>query len=389
MATFKLVIRLFKTSFFVTFLFYTIALLIVLSVVVLKDSYKQSLQKQFLNKQPHIKLTYISSVNSKSIDIQKEIEKIKSVSSKIGVVSPYITGSKTFSITGAKITGAARYSGDVKIVGVGDREFVYDFYNLHFLPRGEFNVAYTPLFFLYSFRKSHDLVIFNEALFNSFYPVIESITTLEFRDNNKKLYARFAGKFEDYDETPILYTSLQKANQLLGSQNRIDGFFVNAKDSKDIEVLKDELKKVLKNRFVVTSWLEERAKQQQMFNLFNTLSMIVIAVVVFLTVLFVLLLLYNSIVKKSYHLSVLYTLGFYLKMEIFMVLVGIVFFASAISFVLLQNYAGNILSLFELSYNFDIILHSFYYLFFLDILFLFVSYILIDNSYKLKAKSIF
>jgi hypothetical protein len=76
-------------------------------------------------------------------------------------------------------------------------------------------------------------------------------------------------------------------------------------------------------------------------------------------------------------------------MEIFMVLVGIVFFASAISFVLLQNYAGNILSLFELSYNFDIILHSFYYLFFLDILFLFVSYILIDNSYKLKAKSIF
>ena len=379
--------RLFRTSLLITAFLYFLMLLAVVSIIALKSAFKTSLQEEFATKQPHIKIKYITLSNN----YKKDLEYIKSLSSKIASISPFVEGSKFFMATGYKeIGGNSLYSGDIKIIGIGTKNFVYDFFNASFMPRGKFNYPYTPLEFIYAFRTQKNLAVFNKALFNSFYPVIESTQNFEFK--NKKIFkVKLGAVFEDYDKTPILYTNITFANKLLSQNpNQIDGFFVNAKKLNDIDSLTKLLRlKLPSDKFIVSSYLELRKKQFSLFKIYEILSLLIVMVILTLSSLFILLLLYNAIVKKSYQLSVLFTIGYNLKTKIFFVLFLTISFVTLLASFLIYKYLPLLIKSFNLPFRSFMLTNSFYTVFVLDIIFLAISYILIHNAYNLKAKSLF
>lgn len=376
----KIVYRLFRNSFFLTAILYMVALVIVLCIVSLKTAYKNSLQNEFATKQPHITIKYIDENEYKPSDLKY----IKSLSSEIKEITPFISATRFFSSTASKIGAMSQYNGDIKVIGMGYKELVYDFYSIKYGTNTQLEVKYTPLEMIYRLRLNPNSIILNKSLFNQYYPVLESVSSIYFK--NQK--ATFLGTFDDYDKTPILYTTIPFAKKLL-HKNNITGFFVNAKNLNDITKLTKLLKSKLKDKFIVKSWLESRHKQFMMFSLYEILSMIIIGVILLLSILFILLLLYNAIIKKSYQLSVLFTIGFPLKRELFLFLFGVVVVVDILVSIFIFKFIPYIVEYLHLPFTNDIFILNVDYMFILSGVFLLVSYILIDSSYKLKAKSIF
>ncbi|MBL0708727.1 MAG: hypothetical protein JJW00_06745 [Sulfurimonas sp.] len=388
----NIVYRLFKHSFLLTGVLYLMALLVFIGVLALKDSYKTSLQNEFATKQPHIKIGYIdNNMNMTQEQIDDEMRSIRSLSHNIDAISPYVSGDMFFDSTGFKEGGNAQYSGNIRVIGMGQKSFVYDFFDSSFVDRKPFEIKYTPLEFVYAFRTLPNLVVFNNALFNSYFPVIQSAETFIYENDTHKYSAKLASVFNDYDKQAIIYTTISFANKLLKQNpNKIDGFFVNSKNLNDIDVLTMKLKNSLsKEKFIVSSWLEQREQQFMMFFLFESLSVLIVSVILFLSILFILLLLYNSIVKKSYQLSVLYTIGFSLKKEIFLFLLFVVSAVTSIAVVLLYSFIPKITG--DLNLPYDINMFNIYinYMGIMGVLFMLIAYILIDSSYKMKARSVF
>lgn len=388
----KIVYRLFRGSFLLTGILYLIALLLFISVVGLKDAYKASLQNEFATKQPHIKVTYINNnLEPTKEKISKSKQAIKDITPKIDEVSEYVSGNRFFTSIGFKDGGNAQYSGDIKIIGVGKESFVYDFFDSNFVSRKPFEIRYTPLEFIYAFKSNDNIMVFNKALFNSYFPVVESSEDFIYEHDKERYKAKLASVFNDYDKQPIIYTTLSFANKLMNqSVNKIDGYFVNTKSLNEIDAVTQILKNSLsKDEFIVSSWLEQREKQFMMFFLFESLSLLVVSVILFLSILFILLLLYNSIVQKSYQLSVLFTMGFSLKKEIFIAIVLVMSVVSFIASVFLYSLLPQLIASLSLVYSRDMFFSHFIYICVLNILFMLISFILINSSYKIKAKSVF
>ncbi|RLA82380.1 MAG: hypothetical protein DRG78_07355 [Epsilonproteobacteria bacterium] len=387
-----IVYRLFKNSFLLVGSLYFIAIILFISVMGLKDSYKRSLQNEFATKQPHIKLSYIN--NNQIIDKENreiEIKNISKLSNKIDKITPFTNGNIFFTSIGFKEGGNAQYSGDIKIIGIGTQNNIYDFLDSSFVYRKPFSIVYTPLEFLYSFNTVDNLMVFNKALFNSYFPVISSVENFIFKSEDLKYKGKLASIFNDYDKQPIIYTNIKFANKLLNNHSsKIDGYYINAKDLNSIDTLLEELKDSIdKNKFTISSWLEDRKKQFMMFYLFETLSILVVSVILFLSVLFILLLLYNAIVKKSYQLSILLTIGYPLKKEIFIFLIFIMTIVSILAVGSSYIYLPKLISFLNLPFQEDMILIYFNYIFIFGAIFTLISYFLINNSYKMKAKSVF
>ncbi len=389
---FLIVHTLFKNSFFLMFFLYFFTLVFFATVLLLKDAYKTSLQNEFATKQPHIKIQYINnhiSLNPK--EIQKDKKSISSISSQIKSVASYVQGESFVHSLGYKISGNAQYNGNVKIIGLDREVFVYDFFSAQFMKHQPFEVEYTPISFVYKWRTQENIAIFNETLFHSYFPIIESTEKFEFRNEYGTFRLKLASVFHDYDKSAILYTTIPFANQLLhNTKDTIDGYYVNTYHLYEIENITRLLKEKLPHdRFLVSSWLETRDKQMKMFTLYDTLSVIIECVIVFLSILFILLLLYNAIIKKSYQLSVLHTLGFILKKEIFLYCSFLLFVTTIIVAISIVVFGQTIVSLFALPFTNIMLFESLIAIFFLGIVFLIVSFIMISNAYKIKAKSVF
>jgi len=388
----RIVFKLFKNSFFFTGTLFFVALVTVLTIISLKDAYQLNLNKEFTSKQPHIKISF---VNDKTIknqkQIQQEIKYIYKQSNLISAITPFSSGNKFFMVFGMKLGGNAFYNGNIEIIGLGKEDMVYDFFSSKFVNRGEFQLPYTPLEFLYNFQTKDNIMIFNKSLFSSFFPVLESVEKVSFENKNKKYSAKLAGIFNDYDTQPKIYTSIQFANKLLNKNpNEINGYYLNAKSLEDIDKLTKILKSKLdKTKYNVSSWLEERAKQKMMFYIFNSLSSLIVFIILVLCILFILLLLYNAIVKKSYQLSVLYTIGYYLKKEIFISIFSMMTLFSALALFTISKVAYKLANMLHLKLSNSFLYDSLSYTLFIDFIFIVLIYILIDNAYKLKAKSVF
>ena len=387
----KIVWRLFGVSFMMIALLYSVVVVLVVSILTLKDAYKTSLENEFATKQPHIKITYVQNdLKLSPKEANLEAQRIKKLSLKIAQVSGFSTGKRFFSVLGYKMGGNAQYSGDIKIVGIDPQEMVYDFLSCKFIKRKPFEIKYTPIEFIYNFR-SNKLSIFNQALFDSFFPVIESTQRFLLSTKTQHYPLTLAGSFEDYDKTPTLYTTRSYGNFLLGKdKDSIDGFFVNVRDLEDIKQIKQLLERKLSSkRYIITSWLEEKKKQHMMFLLFESLAYLVVFVIVLLAILFILLLLYYAIVKKSYQLSVLYTLGYILKYEIFVSLVGSVIFVDSVLVGFVHEKLHRLVEHFGYDYSVVMEYGSYGIIAFLSLFFVIFSYILIQKSYDLKTKSVF
>jgi len=392
LASLSIVFKLFKKPFIFVGLLYFMALLLFVVVVGLKDAYKSSLESEFATKQPHINIHFIdNNVLLNNELLEEKILSIKSLSSMIDVVSPFVSGGHFYSSLGFKEGGNAQYSGEIKIIGVGDKYFVHDFFSSFYIARQPFQVPYTPLEFIQSFRANERIMVYNKALFNSYFPVIAGVEHFTFDDKKSHYKGRLASVFTDYDKEPILYTTLNFANTLLqNNPNKVDGFFVNAKELSQIESLVDILKvKLPSDTYIISSWLQERQQQFVMFFLFESLSLIILGVVLFLSGLFILLLLYHAIVKKSYHLSVLLTLGFGLKLPIFLVFVTIMTFVSLVTIYIDTVYLPQIITYLALPFDSSMLYNSYFYILLLDSLFVLCSYLLIHSAYNIKAKSVF
>jgi len=368
-----------------------VVVMIVVSILTLKDAYRVSLEQEFATKQPHITIEYVEDFKIVPPKEQKQfIKQLKEDFSMIDEVSAFVIGKKFFSVTGYKVGGNAQYSGDVKLIGIDPQRLVYDFYGANFIKRDPFGVDYTPAEFLVAFAKG-GLSVFNSSFFHSFFPVIESTEKFLFDATTQKYSVRLGAIFQDYDKEAILYTTIANVNQMLQQPSyKIDGFFVNAKRLEDIQKLTQALKEYLPTQdFIVSSWLQKREKQHMMFQLFESLSFLIVVVIVLLAVLFILLLLYHAIVKKSYQLSVLFTIGYFLQKEIFLVLVLSVvsvdlLLVGFIYFVLpyIVSYAG-------FGYEPFMIKSSLSMIIVLSLVFVLISYILIAKSYEMKTKSVF
>ncbi|MEO1927801.1 MAG: hypothetical protein ABGX26_03850 [Nautiliaceae bacterium] len=382
----SLTFSLFKSSFFLVFILYLLTLIILNTILILKESYKTSLENEFATKQPHIKITYI---NSNLKDISKDLKLIKKIP-LVKAITPFSEGEEFFESIGYKKTGAnSLYNGNIKIIGILTDSFVYDFFDMKFLPFGDFQVPLTVVEFIYKFRTTPNLIIFNQTLFKSYFPVIESTEDFSFK-NKHSLNGKLCGVFNDFSNSPTIYTNLYFANRLLNKPlNHADGFFVNATSIKKIDALLENLKKILpKNRFIIHSWLELRKKQFDMFYLFSMLSLIIITAIFLLSLLFAVLIIYHSIVKKSYQLSVLFTLGYNLKKEIMCIISVIISIATIINFYTVSNLTPKILKTLNLPTS-NTLKTAFYATCFLDLFFITVSFFIIKTTYELKAKSVF
>ncbi len=389
---YKIVFHLFGHSFLAIASLYFIALTILTLSIVFKESYKTNIENEFATKQPHIKIKYIDDnvlLSQEKIDLMKK--KIKSFSTSIDTISEYVSGKIFVNSTGAKSGGNAFYQGEIKVVGLNSKDFVYNFFDANFVSRDPFNIKYTPLEFLYFFSTTPNAVIFNKTLANSYFPVIESVQNFSFRTQQKLLYAKLGGKFNDYDNQQILYTNRKFANRLLGNDvKKVSGYFLNAKKIEDIDKLINIIKsKIDSKRYIVISWLEERQRQLLIFSIFKTLSHIIVGIVLMLSLLFNLLLIYNTIVKKSYQLSTLAILGYILKREIFILIasivivdtIGVLWFAHWVSPILLYW--------FDLPDQYLLMEKNIYFSMFVGVAFLFILYLFIRNSYAIKVKSAF
>ncbi|MDA7817986.1 hypothetical protein N9A28_07335 [Sulfurimonas sp.] len=391
-AKLKIVLRLFRKSFAFVGVLYFIALVMFLSVIELKESYKLNLQNEFATKQPHVKVTFIDdNTMADKLKVDKLKNEIILISSLIEKVSEFVSSKKFYSSVGSKEGGNSQYQGDIKVIGLSSTEFVYDFFEAEFTSRAPFTVPYTPVEFLYAFKKESNSVVFNSALFNSYFPAIATMENFYFVNGSVKIKTKSLARFDDYDKQPILYTNIDMANKMLNNpKNKIDGFFVNAKNLEDI----DKLTKILKERlpsdtYIVKSWLEDRQKQFMMFNIFEVLSFVIVAIIISLSLLFIMLMLYDAIVKKSYHLSVLLTIGFRLKREIFTFIVLIMLIDTVLVLSFINYTLPELTSYLSLPFSHSMIIDSSVYLGLINIFFLVISYILINSSYGLKAKSIF
>lgn len=388
----KIVIKLFKKSFIVTGILYFISLILFLSIIGLKDAYKISLEKEFATKQAHIKVLFIDEdIQKNDTQISEDINYLKLQSNLIEKVSPFTYGDKFFTSLGFKEGGNSFYNGNIKIIGLGSSDMVYDFYNSTFVNRKPFELKYTPLEFIYSFKQNQNIMIFNRSLFYSFFPVIESTEEFLFENKQNRYKGKLASIFNDYDNQPIIYTTLNFANKLLNNKkDKISGYYINVISIEDIEQVANVLKETLpKNKYSVNTWLEDREKQFMMFSIFESISIIIVLVIELLAILFTLLLLYNAIVKKSYQLSVLYTIGYKIEKEIFLSIFTIMFIVSISAVYILSKYLVDISDLFNLSLSKSFLYNTICYTTIIDIIFIVVSYLLIKGAYKLKAKSIF
>ena len=390
---FKLVYRLFKFSFLFVSILYFVSILILLSIVSLKEGYKTSLEDEFATKQPHIKIEFIDdNIYKNTNQIKKEINQIKSISPKIDKISTFVTGEKFFRVNASKIfNGNASYTGNIKIIGLGQEQLVYDFFSCNFVKRDPLGIPYSPLEFLYILKTQNNIVIFNNSLYSSFFPVLESVENISLENETNRYKGKLASIFNDYDKKPILYTSITFANKLLGNKpNHISGYYVDAKNLDEIDNLKELLKlKLSKTKYIISSWLENRKKQSDIFSLLQTISSAIVFVILLLSILFILLLIYYAIVKKSYQLSVLFSIGYGLKKEIFLSISFIIIFFSILSFGVTFWLSQYIANEFNLQISAKILYNNIYYILFIDIIAIVMSYILINNSYKLKAKSLF
>jgi ABC-type lipoprotein release transport system permease subunit len=313
MKKFYLVFRLFRSSLWVVGILYFLSVFVFLMVVILKDSYKKTLQDEFATKQPHIKITYINNTILDEKGINKEIKFIKSYSNLIGSISPFVEKNRFFTAEGysKSSTANSQYNGDVKIIGLSTKEFVYNFFDAQFINKFPFDTKLTSAEFLYYFRNQKNSVIFNKTLYLSFFPIPEGVERFSFVHKPDNYNIQLLGVFTDYDKKSILYTNIHFANKLLNQNpNKIDGFFVNAKKLEDIDTLTKELKSLPKDKYIVSSWLELRKKQYTMFSFFEGLSFVIANTILLLTILLILLILYYMIIKKSYQLSVFYSIGY-------------------------------------------------------------------------------
>jgi len=385
----KLIYTLFKKAFFIIAFLYFIALVLALFIIGLKDAYKLNLQNEFATKQPHIKILFIES--NPTINIQKDIKMIKNKSSLIDEVVPFVSDERFLTIIGNQQTnGSPFYNGSVKIIGLGDEGVVYNFFDATFVNREPFLVPYTPLEFLYAFHNKN-IMVFNKSLFNSFFPIIESTEKFQIKTEKRENNAYLSAIFNDFEKQPIIYTTIKLANKLLGNNiNRISGYYVNAKSLEDIDTLLKTLKSSMpKDKYIVSSWLEDKHKQFMMFSIFETLASIIVFTILLLSILFIVLLLYDAIIKKSYQLSVLFNIGFNLKKELFFYLFIIMIFSSVLALYTVVNLLPYISTLIHLKFSKLILNYSLYYTIILDVIFILISYILIHYSYKLKVKSVF
>jgi len=390
MKKFYLVFWLFKNSLGIVTLLYFLSVFIFLMVVILKDSYKKTLQDEFATKQPHIKITYINNTILDEKGINKEIKFIKSYSNLIGSISPFVEKNRFFTAEGysKSSTAKSQYNGDIKIIGISTKDFVYNFFDAQFINKAPFDTKLTSAEFLYYFRNQKDSVIFNKTLYLSFFPIPEGVEKFNFIHKAYNYNIQLLGVFTDYDKKSILYTNIHFANKLLNQNpNKIDGFFVNAKKLADIDTLTKELKSLPKDRYIVSSWLELRKKQYTMFSFFEGLSFVIANTILLLTLLLILLILYYMVIKKSYQLSIFYSLGYILRKEIFATIVVI----TLVTTILILFTIKTILPFFEDFIHIKIIFMPLYiyYLIFIDIFFVVSAYFLIDSSYKLNSKSIF
>jgi ABC-type lipoprotein release transport system permease subunit len=317
MYKYRLTFDFFKKSLVVIAISQLAVTILFLFLLGLKESYNMKLKEEFATKQPHIKIKYIS--QNKIIDTQtqqQQIDKILKLSNKISAVIPFTSGDRFLEITGSKEGGNAFFNGDVRVIGLGKEALVYNFFEQSFASQEPFEVPYTSLEFLYDWEQDDNLSVFNQTLINSFYPVAGAISKFECKSDNDTFNIRLSGSFSDFDTKPILYASINKVNEIL-NKNGIDGYFLNASSLEDIEIVLDQLKLALpKDEFVITSWIEDKKKQMMIFNLFQTMFFIVISIISILVFLITMLLIYNSIVKKGYQLTVLKWLGHLFTKEI-------------------------------------------------------------------------
>ena len=388
----KLIFKLFRKPLLFSSLLYLAVLILFTSLIGLKESYKISLQTAFASKQPHIKVSYIKDmVIMSSHDIQIQKERIRSLSPFINEVSEFVSGNNFYSSHGFKQGGSATYQGDILIIGLSTKDFAYDFMNAEFTSRPPYTIAYTPLEFLYHFKTDDKAVMFNTSLFNSYFPSIASMQDFSLIDDKTKHEIHLLGRFKDYDKQAIIYTNVKMANQLLSKHNNnIDGFFINAKKLEEIEPLYEHLKTTLDPKtFIVSSWLELRQKQFLMFKIFGGLSTLVLGLIISLTLLFIFLILYNAIIQKSYHLSVLLTIGYKLNKEIFILFSLLILIDTGLALIYIDYILPLLSSHFSLPYASYIQLNTSLYLSAFTFIFGLLTYILIQVAYTIRSKSVF
>lgn len=388
----NIVYKLFKTPLLISGVMFCITLLLFLSIIGLKDAYMLNLQNEFATKQPHIKVIFTDdNIQKTKEQIKKDINYLKTLSPLISNIAPFTSSEGFFTTLAFKEGGDAFYNGNIKIIGLGSDEMVYDFFSSSFVNRKPFEIPYTPLEFLYTFKNENNIMIYNSALFNSFFPVIESVEEFKISNEQNTHKGKLSAVFNDYDKQPIIYTGIDFANKLLSNKhNKISGYYINASSLETIDRLTKELKRTLpKDRFSVTSWLEEREKQFMMFHIFESLSFIIVFIILLISILFILLLIYNAIIKKSYQLSVLLTLGYKLDKEIFISIFITIAVFSSFSFFITNEYLPLIADTMKIELSNTFIYNILSYIAILDLIFFIISYLLIKSAYKLKATSVF
>jgi len=388
----RLIFKLFKKPFFLSALLYLAVLILFTSLIGLKESYKISLQTAFATKQPHIKVSYINdAIELPPQAIKEQKEKIHALSPLINEVSEFVSGDTFFSSYGFKHGGSASYHGAISVIGLSKVHFTYDFLSAEFTSRAPFTIAYTPLEFLYHFKRDDKAVLFNSTLFNSHFPSIASMQNFTLVQEEQKHEVHLLGRFKDYDKQAIVYTTTTLANKLLSKPlNNIDGFFINAKKLETIEPLYQHLKEVLDSKtFIVSSWLELRQKQSMMFKIFGGLSSLFVGIIISLALLFIFLILYNAIIQKSYHLSVLSTIGYRLNKEIFILFSLLIAINTGLTLIFIYYALPLLSAYFELPFAAYIQLDASLYLFIFTLIFTLLTYILIQMAYHIRSQNVF
>lgn len=387
----QLVWRLFSRSLITSVCLYFVALILVSAILGLNHSYRFSLEQEFATKQPHISIRFVE--NDRVMDFEAvvaEMDMIKRASPLIGAIAPYTTGSFFVSSLALKSGGNAQFNGDVKVIGLGKEAMLYDFYSASYVFREPFQIPYTPLEFVHRWQQDNQLMVYNRALFGSYFPVIAGVEEILFQSDLGNQKGQLAGVFSDYDTSPIIYTSIVFANELLGKKERTtDGFHVNVVRIEDVDKVKDTLQEQLDgNRYIISSWLEEHQKQFVMFTLFESLSAIIIVLILLLTILFIVLVLYNSIVRKSHQLSVIFMLGYNLKFYIFGAVSSIALATCAVVSWVNFLYLPELMAVVGLPCDEGIAMSSFVFIWVITAIFTIVAYYIISSSYKLSSKNL-
>jgi hypothetical protein len=277
----------------------------------------------------------------------------------------------------------------VKIVGMERKQNVpYNFFRSFFLKRAPMQIPYTPVEFLYRWIEDKEVSIFNNALLNSFYPPVVTETTFEMKSDITRSGIVLLGAFNDFKDTPTLYTSKEKANELLNnSEHHIDGFVLNLEDIKELTNVKNFLEEKLNESnqvVVVKGWLDEHLKERTIFNVFNKMTQVISFIILLLSIVVLLLVQYRSIAVKNYQLNIFYYLGVNLKGTLFLTITIITLFSVICVGAIIFKALPKFISEFGMTINHEQMYEIFTRFFSIITVYLFASYLTISSAFKLN-----